>query len=356
MNVVRKAFLWGYYRIIVPVYELLIGRNKKKKQIRQKYNISSKRKNIVIFGTPNHGNLGDYAIYVAERKLFTRFCPESNVFGINMTDFQHEIASLKKLLSEEDLLILTGGGNLGNQYMDDEKIRRSVIENFPDNRIVMFPQTMYFTEDAVGEAELQKTKEIYSRHKDLWLVARDEKSYQVMGEVFSNKVKLLPDVVLTWGKLAPTDKKGALLVLRNDLEGVLGEKEKCQMAEVLKTEYEVVEETDTEIVVGNRLEELEEKLEQKLEQINGAELVVTDRLHGMIMAAIAQTPCIVLNNYNHKVRETYKWIAHLDYIVYISQLDELPMAVKQLKQKLNCKFQGEEIEEKYRTFLSEITL
>lgn len=356
MNIVRKAFSWGYYRIIVPAYELLIGRNKKKKQIRQKYNISSKRKNIVIFGTPNHGNLGDYAIYVAERKLFTRFCPESNVFGINMTDFQHEILSLKKLLNKEDLLVLTGGGNLGNQYMDDEKIRRTVIEQFPNNRIVMFPQTMYFTKDAEGEAELQKTVAIYNGHKDLWLVARDELSYRTMQEIFTGKVRLLPDVVLTWGRLAPTEKKGALLVLRNDVEGILDKKDKEKILEVLTTEYGGVEETDTEIVIGNRLDELEEKLLQKLEQINRAELVVTDRLHGMIMAAIAQTPCIVLSNYNHKVRETYKWIEHLDYISYISELSEFAHVVHLSKQKKNSQFEGGEIEEKYCMFFNEITV
>ena len=74
----------------------------------------------------------------------------------------------------------------------------------------------------------------------------------------------------------------------------------------------------------------------------------------MIFAALAQTPCIVLNNYNHKLKETYKWIKHLDYIIYVSDLSELPVAVKQLKQKKNCVFVAEEVEEKYRAFLREI--
>ena len=68
-----------------------------------------------------------------------------------MTDFQHEIDVLKKMLNKKDVLILTGGGNFGNQYMDDEKIRRLVIQKFPQNKIIMFPQTMYFTNDAIGE-------------------------------------------------------------------------------------------------------------------------------------------------------------------------------------------------------------
>lgn len=354
MNVFKKMISWGYYRIIAPLYEVLVGKRKRRKAIQQKYHICTKQRNVVIFGTPNHGNLGDYAIYAAEKKLLEQFLPQSNVFGVNMTDFQHEIVSLEKLLKKEDLLVLTGGGNLGNQYMDDEIIRRCVIESFPSNRIVMFPQTLYFTEDAEGERELQTTAEIYNAHKDLWLAARDERSYKTMQKVFTGKVKLLPDAVLTWGSLASADKKGALLVLRNDVEGVLGEVEKQQIHEMLQAEYDTVEETDTEIIVGEGLELLESELQRKMEQINRAELIVTDRLHGMIFAALAQTPCIVLNNYNHKLKETYKWIKHLDYIIYVSDLSELSVAVKQLKQKKNCMFMAEEVEEKYRAFLREI--
>lgn len=354
MNIINKAFAWGYYRICLPVYGVLIGNRKKKNAVRKKYHIEKRQHNVVIFGTPNHGNLGDYAIYAAEKKLFEKVLPQSNVFGINMTDFQHEIDFLKKLLSHKDLLILTGGGNLGNQYMDDEKIRRSVIENFPDNRIVMFPQTLYFTKDAEGEAELKKTVEIYNRHKDLWLVARDEQSYRSMSDVFTGKVTLLPDVVLTWGSLTPAEKSGALQVFRNDVEGVLGKEEKQLVRDALQAEYETVEETDTEIFVDTQLEVLEPQLYRKLEQINKAELIVTDRLHGMIFAALAQTPCVVMGNYNHKVKETYKWVKHLDYIRFINELSELPGAIKQLKEKKDCRFEATEVEEKYQAFLEEI--
>ncbi len=57
-----------------------------------------------------------------------------------MVDFFHEIRALKGLLTGKDLLILTGGGNLGNQYPDDERIRRKTIETFPENKIVLFPR------------------------------------------------------------------------------------------------------------------------------------------------------------------------------------------------------------------------
>lgn len=354
MGFIKKVIAWSYYRLVFPVYTIVIEREKKKREVQKKYHIEKRNRNVVIFGTPNHGNLGDYAIYAAEKKLFCRFLPTCNVFGVNMTDFQHEVQALKKLLKKEDLLILTGGGNLGNQYMDDEIIRRTVIQTFPNNRIIMFPQTLYFTPDVEGERESIKTAAIYNAHKDLYLMARDAVSYHAMREKFTGSVQLLPDVVLTWGSFPVSDKDGVLVVLRNDLESIFGEKERQQIYDMLRAEYATVETTDTEIEIDGKADRLEQCLEEKMQQFNRAELIVTDRLHGMIFAALAQTPCIVLNNYNHKLKETYRWIQHLDYIFFLESADGLREAVCRLKDRKDCKFENKEIEERYKAFLEEV--
>ena len=70
------------------------------------------------------------------------------------------------LIRQNDVLLLPGGGNLGNEYTPLEDIRRSVILNFPMNRIIVLPQTCYFTGDPVGNEEKMKTVQIYNDHKD----------------------------------------------------------------------------------------------------------------------------------------------------------------------------------------------
>jgi pyruvyl transferase EpsI len=46
------------------------------------------------------------------------------------------------------------------------------------------------------------------------------------------------------------------------------------------------------------------------------EVVVTDRLHGMIFAAITGTPCVVLQNSNHKIESTHQtWLSSLSHIM-----------------------------------------
>lgn len=351
--IVKRAVSVLWNKVLFPVYRGTIKAAKDKKRIRNKYRMRKKVRNVVVFGAPNHGNLGDYAIYAAECKLFARYLPDANIFGVNMSDFQHEIRALRRLLKKEDLLILTGGGNLGNQYMDDEKIRREVILRFPDNRIVLFPQTMYFTKDAKGEEEAQKTAGIYKAHRDLWLTARDERSCRDMERLFSRKIRLLPDVVLTLKSEKQENKKGALLVLRNDVEGVLQAEHRTMLRQILQPLYGAVEETDTEVEVDGDLSCLEGKLRDKMEQIGSAALVVTDRLHGMIFAALMQTPCLVLRNYNHKVEETYKWIQDLDYVEYVPDVNNLQEALCRL-QKEDCRYCADKVEKEYDAFMKEI--
>jgi len=51
-----------------------------------------------------------------------------------------------------------------------------------------------------------------------------------------------------------------------------------------------------------------------LKSISEHEIVITDRLHGMIFSAITRTSCIAIKNYNHKISSSYEWFKHFDYI------------------------------------------
>ena len=66
--------------------------------------------------------------------------------------------------------------------------------------------------------------------------------------------------------------------------------------------------------------------------------MITDRLHGMVFCAITGTPCIVLSNNHHKVKGTYEWIKHLDYIKYVTDIAEVMKQVTYLYQRENCVF------------------
>ena len=69
----------------------------------------------------------------------------------------------------------------------------------------------------------------------------------------------------------------------------------------------------------------------KLREFAASELVITDRLHGMIFAAVTETPCIVLNSRSHKIRGCYEWLKKLGYIRFLNDINHVPDVMEALK-------------------------
>lgn len=67
------------------------------------------------------------------------------------------------------------------------------------------------------------------------------------------------------------------------------------------------------------MKERETELHKLWEIFSKSQLVITDRLHGMIFAYITGTPAIVLPNSNFKVEKCYEWIKDCGYIKFIKE-------------------------------------
>src|SRR5690606_38729518 len=104
----------------------------------------------------------------------------------------------------------------------------------------------------------------------------------------------VPDIVMTMNKVnAAIPRKGVLLVIRNDEERVLTDQERCALDEFAQSISDQVNHSDMHYHKHVRTaEERQVMLAYKFQQFQSAELVFTDRLHGMILAAITGTPCI----------------------------------------------------------------
>ena len=195
-------------------------------------------KRLIIMGIPHHGNLGDNAIVAAEEKIVETYFGdyEKYVMPENNLDICSE--RVKKFITDEDVLLLHGGGNIGDTYVTPEKGRRTVIQNFPNNKIIIFPQTSYFSDTAEGFKQLEISKKIYNSHNNLVILAREKKSYDFMKKHFYNaKVYLTPDIVMTLEEKANKERNGALLLFRNDKEKTLGSEDIEKIKKVVKEKY-----------------------------------------------------------------------------------------------------------------------
>lgn len=68
-----------------------------------------------------------------------------------------------------------------------------------------------------------------------------------------------------------------------------------------------------------------------------AQLVITDRLHAMIFAAITETPCIAMDNKSKKVKGVYEWIRDLPYVQYADDISTACELIQDMLHLKECK-------------------
>ena len=282
------------------------------------------KNHVFIIGEPRHGNIGDSAIAEAERNfindVFGGNCRISDVF---MDDYKYDYPFWDKLIQKKDIICMNGGGNFGDLWYEEELFREEVIKRFPNNRIIMFPQSMLFS----SAEKLKRAVEVYNGHRNLTIMARDKISYDSMKKSF-NKCKILftPDIVLSYGKYVKNDlsdsRENIGLFMRNDLEREINDESAEELKEYLKKKNYHFDESDMVDPVSITIENRAELVKNKFRKISGYRLVITDRLHAMIFCAITKTPCIVFANNHHKVTGCYEWLKSLDYIRLVSSVSE----------------------------------
>jgi pyruvyl transferase EpsO len=142
----------------------------------------------VLIDFPNHGNVGDSAIWLGEiAYLKSRKCKIKYICDSN----NYNQAALHAAVGKS-LILLHGGGNFGNLYPNHQKLKEKVISNFPDNRIVQFPQSIHFAD----ASNLARSQAILAQHRDFHFVVRDTASLKLAQQHYSNPTYLCPDMAM----------------------------------------------------------------------------------------------------------------------------------------------------------------
>lgn len=315
---------------------------------------SKKKRNIFFVALPEHGNLGDQAIAVAINEFLARVCTNDHIIRVFYNEVISNLLLIKRHIKKGDILILIGGGNMGYEYFAEEEVRRLTIKAFPNNRIIIFPQTIDYGHSKEGLKEFENSKVIYGRHKDLHIFAREQASYDVMKEAYTkNQVYLVPDIVLSLSNVICSDCKReeqVLVCVRKDKEGIVSKEDSKTIKGILERNELAIQYTDTVLsyipYITN--ENLRKKLVvKKIDQFASSKLIITDRLHGLIFSVITNTPCIVFGNYNHKIISTYQtWLKDVPYIRFAKKAEEVETFVKELSM---VKPEKVDVLEKYNT-------
>ena len=333
MRILRKASRLLPLSFKVRLLAVLKKRN---------FDLNSK-KHAFIFLAADYGNIGDIAITKAQKQFLKKTLPDYEVVSIPISQTRLVLRSIKKQIKPNDVITIIGGGNMGAIYPDIEALRQLVIKSFPKNRIVCFPQTLDWDKSLHSKRALKRIVKVYSGHPNIHIFARESITYKKLVDLFKrhNKVTvgLVPDIVMssTAKDLGASDneqRSSILTCLRNDKEAVLTNEQYQKLDDVLAaTKYNIIK-TDTH-AGGSGLDDLEcsKLLKDKLNQFRSAHLVITDRLHGMIMCLLAGTPCLVLPNSNHKISQTWlDWLQNESRLIFVQQdnFENTPLYINQL--------------------------
>ncbi|MEM6606495.1 MAG: polysaccharide pyruvyl transferase family protein [Pseudomonadota bacterium] len=270
-------------------------------------------KNAVLFDFPTYDNVGDLAIWLGQVEFIRR------TLKLPVVAVEHCHASILPDLGSDTLVFLSGGGNMGDLWPQHEHFRLKVIKRYPQNRVIVLPQSIHFT----SSDKLNESAQVTRTHEDLFLCVRDAPSVEVGSTmVTKERCRLCPDMALALGSIrrpvGPSMQTFALK--RADAE----KRELGQLSPAIKSgDWVGTPVTRLGRVVAafdrlqtrypNRLSRLagarvalynalaREHFNRGLTMLSQAEVVITDRLHAHILCVLLGIPHVVLDNSYGKI-------------------------------------------------------
>ena len=166
----------------------------------------------LLLDVPNHLNAGDTLIRFGEEALLRHLGVTLALTATKDYQLWRHLASAPL----DSMVLLHGGGNLGDLYPAHDLYRRTVLERMPRNRVILMPQSIHYR-DASAAQEMRKALE---RHSNAIVLLRDHVSLDQGRALFPNTdVRFCPDMAF-WADLPARHTKSTLSTLRrDDIEG-----------------------------------------------------------------------------------------------------------------------------------------
>lgn len=288
----------------------------------------------VLLDTPIHGNLGDQAIALAERRFLDALYGQDEYCELTANDIDRLEGAFANVIPYSCCVFVHGGGFLGDLWINEEKRFRRILRAFKNHRVIVLPQTVSFDiASKEGRKRLLESQKIYSSHPNVTICVREKMSFEFMQNYFPKvDVVLAPDMVLSLEvhhREEQGDRKGTFFCMRSDKEKILSNEDQCVIERAVENRNILAPITWSDTVIYEDVEPAmrEQKVAEILDEFSRVKLVVTDRLHGMVFAVLAGTPCIALGNCSGKVEAVYKWIEPFEYVRYVSRASEVPTAL-----------------------------
>lgn len=275
-------------------------------------------KGCVLLDYPNHSNVGDSAIWLGEHYVLKRAGVRVEAIGDLFYDSWDDIASR----IDNHIILIHGGGNFGDLWSKHQEFRERICKSFPANRVIQLPQSIYF-----GEMENRiRSREIFNAHSDFHLLVRDHASLEIAKEFAPGRSHLVPDAAMCLAHYSGTrsgHQYDMLLLLRTDGESSrvrggggfdIPDDLRVNSVDWLDEEfglwhryYKRLKQVDIEkrpllrgmlngLINGAAAGLARNRVQRGIDLIRNARVVVTDRLHTVILSWLCGIPVFFSDN------------------------------------------------------------
>jgi len=290
--------------------------DKSKKYLHQEFITHISGRNLIHVDVPVYLNIGDLLIDKGTEVLIEK-CNGSLIDRFSIYDQKR---LLKSTLDKSTVILLQGGGNFGDLYKSHQELRLQVVKNFPDNKIIILPQSVWYKNDS----NCIKEAATFEQHKNLTIYVRDTYSEDYLKKrINSEKIKMAPDLAtildVPFNKDASHQDKTLLFRRRDkestevnrgtsgrsfDWEDIIDAKEKKSVRKhrkLMESDYSFLNR------LGHRMQK---KLRDKLilraiSFFNNYSEIDSDRLHGTLLATILGIPTIRRDNNYSKIKKYF---------------------------------------------------
>jgi len=293
--------------------------------------------------SPIHANVGDHAQTLGVQNFLEDHFSDYKVVRIYRDDITvSRLSNIAKRLRTTDLVFLQSSGDFGSMHdvsghhpgsISYPEVRRQIVKLAPSTKIINLPVTAYYENDEKGETSLEKDRSVFNGSK-YTVLCRELVSLETVQNKLSCTSLFFPDFVF-YLKPKPLNIKrsGVRVILRNDKEAMLSESQKIRLISELEDKFSNVIAEDImhefhvvpDYILNNYMNNVFQKFQQ-------SELIITDKMHGMISAVITHTPCIALSGgIPHKILAYKSFLA--DAVEFVESPSEIDEAILRIKQK-----------------------
>jgi len=149
---------------------------------------------VALLDVPTHTNVGDHAITLGELAYIRRAGSEVSYL---CTLHDYSAARLRERL-RDGVILIHGGGNLGDLWPHHQRFRERVLAEFEQARVVQLPQSIKFESDE----SLERARRVFGGHPDFTLLLRDAEALSFARQHFDCRVELCPDSAFALGAQA----------------------------------------------------------------------------------------------------------------------------------------------------------